>query len=115
MSSSSRHFAPPAPVMAGTSGGFDWTRLLLWAVLLALAGFFLAPLYVMLSTSFKSMDEIREGSLLALPHLPTGPAIVLTAFAAFTASALLAPDRGLIARSLARARLRARLAKGDPV
>ncbi len=71
MSSSSRHFAPPAPVMAGTSGGFDWTRLLLWAVLLGLAGFFLAPLYVMLATSFKSMDEIREGSLLALPHLPT--------------------------------------------
>lgn len=48
----------------------------------------------------------------ALPDLPTGPTIVLTAFTAFTASALLAPDRGLIARSLARARLRARLKAG---
>ena len=47
---------------------FDWTRALLWAVLIGLAAFFLAPLYVMLSTSLKTMDEIREGSLLALPH-----------------------------------------------
>ena len=47
---------------------FDWTRALLWATLLGLAAFFLAPLYVMLSTSVKTMDEIREGSLLALPH-----------------------------------------------
>jgi manganese/zinc/iron transport system permease protein len=49
----------------------------------------------------------------ALPHIPTGPAIVLTAFAAFTLSALLAPDRGLLSRSLARARLRARLKAGE--
>ena len=48
---------------------FDWTRALLWTVLIGLAAFFLAPLYVMLSTSLKSMDEIREGSLLALPHV----------------------------------------------
>ena len=48
----------------------DWTRLLLWAVLLGMAAFFLAPLYVMLSTSLKSMDEIRSGSLLSIPHAP---------------------------------------------
>ena len=48
---------------------FDWTRALLWTVLIGLAAFFLAPLYVMVSTSLKSMDEIREGSLLALPHV----------------------------------------------
>jgi glucose/mannose transport system permease protein len=62
-----------SPLRAGDASRFqlDWTRVLLWAVLLALAGFFLAPLYVMLSTSFKSMDEIRDGSLLALPHVPT--------------------------------------------
>lgn len=49
----------------------------------------------------------------ALPHLPTGPAIVMTAFAAFAVSALIAPDRGLVARTLSRARLRARLTKGE--
>lgn len=43
---------------------------------------------------------------LALPDLPTGPAIVLTAFAAFALSALLAPGKGLVAQALARARLR---------
>jgi len=43
---------------------------------------------------------------LALPDLPTGPAIVLTAFAAFAISALVAPDKGVIAQILARARLR---------
>ncbi len=30
--------------------------------------YYLAPLYVMLSTSFKGLDEIRSGSLLALPQ-----------------------------------------------
>ncbi len=68
---------------------FDWTRALLWAVLLGLAGFFLAPLYVMLSTSFKSMDEIREGSLLALPH-----AITLEAWAKAWSSACTGTDCG---------------------
>jgi glucose/mannose transport system permease protein len=46
-------------------------RLLLWAVLGVFAAYFLTPLYVMLSTSLKSMDEVREGSLLALPASPT--------------------------------------------
>jgi len=46
---------------------------------------------------------------LALPDLPTGPAIVLTAFAVFAASALLAPGKGLVAQGIARARLRHRL------
>jgi glucose/mannose transport system permease protein len=32
---------------------------------------FLTPLYVMVSTSLKSMDEIREGTLLALPASPS--------------------------------------------
>ena len=45
----------------------DLQRWLLWSVLIALAGFFLAPLYVMLATSLKTMDEVRGGGLLALP------------------------------------------------
>ena len=44
-----------------------WQRWLLWAILLGFAAFFLFPLYVMVATSVKSMDEIRAGSLLALP------------------------------------------------
>lgn len=44
---------------------------------------------------------------LALPDLPTGPAVVLITFTAFFLSALLAPGKGLIARTLARARLAA--------
>jgi glucose/mannose transport system permease protein len=43
-------------------------RLALYAVLVAAAAFFLAPLYVMLATSLKDADEIRSGNLLALPH-----------------------------------------------
>lgn len=42
----------------------------------------------------------------ALPDLPTGPAIVLLAFAVFALSALIAPRRGLLAQAAARARLR---------
>jgi glucose/mannose transport system permease protein len=33
-----------------------------------MAAYYLLPLYVMLSTSFKTLDDIRAGNLLALPH-----------------------------------------------
>lgn len=42
----------------------------------------------------------------ALPDLPTGPTIVLIAFATFALSALIAPGKGIIAQTAARARLR---------
>lgn len=42
-------------------------RGLLYAVLILMALWYLAPLYVMLITSFKSADEIRGGNLLSLP------------------------------------------------
>ncbi|HSW03057.1 carbohydrate ABC transporter permease [Aquabacterium sp.] len=45
-------------------------RLLLWAVLLAFAAWFLTPLYVMLVTSLKDMAQIRNGHLLSLPTDP---------------------------------------------
>jgi glucose/mannose transport system permease protein len=44
------------------------SRFAVYAVLLLAAAFFLAPLYVMLATSFKDADEIRQGNLLSLPH-----------------------------------------------
>ncbi len=47
-----------------------WHRLALFSLLLAFAAFFLAPLYVMLATSLKSMDEVRTGTLLSWPQAP---------------------------------------------
>ncbi|QPC31788.1 carbohydrate ABC transporter permease [Caldimonas thermodepolymerans] len=50
-----------------------WTagRVGLYVFLLSAAAFFLLPLYVMLVTSFKPMDEIRLGNIFALPTQPT--------------------------------------------
>jgi glucose/mannose transport system permease protein len=45
--------------------------MLLWAALLLFAAWFLAPLYVMVVTSLKDMQQVREGNLLALPGNPT--------------------------------------------
>jgi glucose/mannose transport system permease protein len=42
-------------------------RVFIYAVLLVAALFFLAPLYVMLVTSFKDAEQIRAGNLLSLP------------------------------------------------
>jgi glucose/mannose transport system permease protein len=46
-------------------------RAVLWGVLLLFALYFLAPLYVMVVTAFKDMDEVRGGSMVALPGQPT--------------------------------------------
>jgi len=43
------------------------SRCLVYGVLLLAAFFFLAPLYVMLATSFKDAEQIRSGNLLSLP------------------------------------------------
>ncbi|MES2038483.1 MAG: carbohydrate ABC transporter permease [Pseudomonadota bacterium] len=53
-----------------------WTpaRIGIYAFLLTAAAFFLLPLYIMLVTSFKSMDEIRLGNIFALPmHITVEP------------------------------------------
>ncbi len=46
-------------------------RWLLFAVLALFALFYLMPLFVMVTTSLKSLDEIRTGSLVALPQSVT--------------------------------------------
>lgn len=46
-------------------------RLVIYATLIGFAVFFLAPLFVMLTTSFRPMEEIRGGTLLALPQAIT--------------------------------------------
>ena len=43
-------------------------RGLLWAVLVLFAVWFLRPAFVVVGTSMKELEEIRSGSLLALPH-----------------------------------------------
>ena len=50
---------------------FTWHRALLWAVLLLFAAWFLMPLYVMVATSLKDMDQVRSGHLLSLPTSPS--------------------------------------------
>jgi glucose/mannose transport system permease protein len=49
-------------------------RILVYAFLLLFALYYIAPLYVMLSTSFKSLDDIRSGNLLSLPQHWSGAA-----------------------------------------
>lgn len=54
-----------------TMGGGRVTGFVIYALLLFFAVVFLLPLFVMLVTSFKSLDEIRDGNVLALPLAPT--------------------------------------------
>ncbi|SDX34543.1 carbohydrate ABC transporter membrane protein 2, CUT1 family (TC 3.A.1.1.-) [Collimonas sp. OK242] len=49
-------------------------RVVIYGLLILCALYYLAPLYVMLSTSVKTLDEIRSGNLLSLPMSPTGAA-----------------------------------------
>ena len=51
-------------------------RVALYAALILFAGYFLLPLVVMISTSLKSLDEIRTGSLISLPKSITTEAWV---------------------------------------
>lgn len=56
---------------AQARGRFNPARWGIYAFLLTAALFFLAPLYIMLVTSFKTMEEIRLGQLFALPMSAT--------------------------------------------
>src|SRR4026209_969770 len=53
------------------SKGLNSERIFLYAVLLLLALLFLLPVYIMVSNSFKPLDEIRSGNLMALPEVWT--------------------------------------------
>src|SRR5262245_30794725 len=44
------------------------TRILIYAVLILFAFYYLLPLYVMLVNSLKPLDEIRQGDMLSLPQ-----------------------------------------------
>ena len=58
--------AAPAPLV-GPRAGQMALRWSLFAILALFALFYLMPLFVMITTSLKSLDEIRAGSLVALP------------------------------------------------
>ncbi|NJO37443.1 MAG: carbohydrate ABC transporter permease [Rhizobiales bacterium] len=48
-----------------------WGRIGLYAFMISVALFFLLPLWIMIVTSLKTMDEIRLGNILAWPELLT--------------------------------------------
>ena len=50
-----------------TQGSKAWHRAILWAALIIFALWYLAPLYVMVVTSLKDMEQVRGGNLMALP------------------------------------------------
>ncbi|MBW6421927.1 carbohydrate ABC transporter permease [Rhizobium sp. XQZ8] len=54
-----------------SAGQANAARYFIYAALIVLAVVYLLPLYVMLSTSLKSLDEIRGGDMLALPKAPS--------------------------------------------
>ncbi|MBK1664347.1 sugar ABC transporter permease [Rhodospirillum rubrum] len=67
--------APPppraAPIAGQSAGGRLALRIGLYAVLTLFALYYLLPLFVMLLTSVKTLDDIRAGSLIALPRTLT--------------------------------------------
>jgi glucose/mannose transport system permease protein len=60
--------APRAP---RSSGAKMFNRIFIYGLLGFFAIVYLMPLFVMLVTSFKTMDEIQNGNMLALPTSPT--------------------------------------------
>jgi glucose/mannose transport system permease protein len=54
-----------------SAGGRRIGPVLIYGLLILFAVYYLMPLFVMLVTSLKSLDEIRAGNLLALPAAPT--------------------------------------------
>ena len=50
---------------------YDLARIFVYGVLVVAALYFLVPLYVMIVTSLKSVEEIRLGNVFSLPQEPT--------------------------------------------
>ncbi len=53
------------------SGNARGLRVFIYTTLVVFACMYLLPLFVMLVTSFKSLDEIRQGNMMALPEVWT--------------------------------------------
>ena len=54
-----------------SNGARMFNRVVIYGLLAFFAIVYLMPLFVMLVTSFKTMDEIQNGNMLALPSAPT--------------------------------------------
>ena len=54
-----------------SAGGARTARVVIYSLLVLLAAVYLLPLYVMLTTSMKSLAEIRGGDMLAIPREPS--------------------------------------------
>ncbi|MER9314659.1 carbohydrate ABC transporter permease [Mesorhizobium sp. M0659] len=65
--------AVATPTRQASSGMSTKTlnRIVIYGLLALFALFYLMPLFVMLVTSFKTMEEIQNGNMLALPQAPT--------------------------------------------
>ena len=63
--------ATPARQASGGMSTKTLNRVVIYGLLALFALFYLMPLFVMLVTSFKTMDEIQNGNMLALPKAPT--------------------------------------------
>ncbi|MER8904923.1 carbohydrate ABC transporter permease [Mesorhizobium sp. M0772] len=61
---------PPRQASSGMSTK-TLNRIVIYGLLALFALFYLMPLFVMLVTSFKTMEEIQNGNMLALPQAPT--------------------------------------------
>jgi glucose/mannose transport system permease protein len=59
------HYVPPS---SGSKTNKIILRTILYVLLGAFALFYLMPLFVMITTSLKSLDEIRTGDLISLPR-----------------------------------------------
>jgi len=55
-------------VERSVAGGSKIARIVIYTALLLCAVVYLVPLFVMVVTSLKSLDEVRDGNVLALPH-----------------------------------------------
>ncbi len=53
------------------AGSSPTTKIVIYGLLLVFALIYLLPLFVMIVTSLKTLDEIRDGNMLALPARPT--------------------------------------------
>jgi glucose/mannose transport system permease protein len=54
-----------------SNGARMFNRVVIYGLLVFFAIVYLMPLFVMLVTSFKTMDEIQNGNMLSLPRAPT--------------------------------------------
>lgn len=61
----------PGTVARRSNGARMFNRVVIYGLLAFFAIVYLMPLFVMLVTSFKTMDEIQNGNMLSLPSAPT--------------------------------------------